>query len=142
MYPRVAQRLTLRIALALTVCSALLLVPTGSFLVTGDARYEDEDRKAKSKPGKLEGTFPNLEDIKNASHIEREASPPIPSTIRSKKNAAKPWDGRRVGDPEPDGNVRGSAQSDPAVSAKRITARQQSNSACSCTRANDSTAGP
>ena len=35
------------------------------------------------------------------SQVEREAPPPIPSTIRSPRNAGKPWDGRRVGDPAP-----------------------------------------
>ena len=31
--------------------------------------------------------------------MEREAPPPIPSTVRAKRNEGKPWDGRRVGDP-------------------------------------------
>jgi YD repeat-containing protein len=45
--------------------------------------------------------LPNLDEVRDESRLEREAPPPIASTIRSQKNTGKPWDGRRVGDPWP-----------------------------------------
>ena len=96
-----AQGLTLRIAIALTVCLALLPVPGVSMLLSEAAQGQSrtERRNVKPKPGKPEGTLPDLEDVKNESQIEREAAPPVPSTIRSPKNPLKPWNGKRVGDP-------------------------------------------
>ena len=90
-----------RVAVALTICAALLPLPSLAALVSEAAQGhgEAEERKGKPRPGKPEGTLPNLDDIRNESQIERDAPPPIPSTIRSKKNEGKPWDGRRVGDP-------------------------------------------
>lgn len=95
MYRHVAHRLTLRTAIAITICVALLPLPGISFLTPGAAQGQREERKAKPKPGKPEGELPDLEEIKQESGIEREAPPPIPSTIPSKKNSGKPWDGRR-----------------------------------------------
>ena len=101
MYRRVAQRLTLRPAIALTICIALLPIPSISLLVSGATQGLREERKGKPKPGKPEGVFPDVEEAERQSQIVPEAPPPIPSTIRSKRNEGKPWDGRRVGDPEP-----------------------------------------
>jgi len=50
--------------------------------------------KGKPRPGKPEGVLPDLETIKKESGKEREAPPPIPSTIRSQKNPLQPWNGR------------------------------------------------
>ena len=100
MYRRVAQRLTLRTAIALTIFIALLPTPGLSLLISGEAQGQREERKGKPKPGKPEGVWPDLEKAKQQSQIEREAPPPIPSTIRSPRNSGKPWDGRRVGDPK------------------------------------------
>ena len=124
MYRHVAHRLALRTAIALTICIALLPVPGISFLTSGDAQGQREERKAKPKPGKPEGELPDLEDIKQESGVEREAPPPIPSTIPSRKNSGKPWDGRRVGDPEPRGNNRDGAEPDLATTNKRISERR------------------
>src|SRR5215210_5010929 len=98
----VAQNSTLRIAISLTICVALLPLASIEPLVSEAARDQsDTDRqKGKPKPGKPEGALPDLDDVKNESQLEREAPPPIPSTLRSQKNSGKPWDGRRVGDPE------------------------------------------
>ena len=101
MHRRVARRLTLQTTIAITICIALLPIPKVSLLVTGKAQGQSEESKGNPKPGKPEGVFPDLEDVKQQSQIEPEAPLPIPSTIRSKRNAGKPWDGRRVGDPEP-----------------------------------------
>src|SRR5262249_46821771 len=47
----------------------------------------------------------------NDSRIERQAAPPTPSTMRSPKLSQKPWNGRRVGDPEARlGSDQGSGQ--------------------------------
>ena len=92
MYQRVAKRLTLRTAIALTICIALLPIPGITLLMSGAAQGQSEERKGKPKPGKPEGVWPNLEEVKRGSQIEPEAPPPIPSTIRSKKNSGRPWD--------------------------------------------------
>ena len=104
MCARVALRSSLRIGLILLIGIALLPAPFVSILVSavGQGRGQDRGRRtAPPRPGKPEGTFPNVEDIQNESRLEREPPAPIPSTIRSQRNSGKPWDGRRVGDPEP-----------------------------------------
>ena len=125
MYSRVAQRLTLRTAIALSICIALLPTPGLSLLISGEAQAPNqaEGRTGKPRPGKPEGVWPNL-DVKNDPSVEREAPPPIPSTIRSPRNSGKPWDGRRVGDPAPNGTERGSAGSDLAANNKRLSERR------------------
>ena len=64
MYRLVGRRLTVRIAIAFTICIALLPTPGISFLTSGGAQGQREERKAKPKPGKPEGELPDLEDIK------------------------------------------------------------------------------
>ncbi|HKY41650.1 MAG TPA: DUF4214 domain-containing protein, partial [Pyrinomonadaceae bacterium] len=120
MYSRVAQRLTLRITISLTICIALLPLPGISLLISGAAQGQGEERNGRPKPGKPEGVWPNLENIKRESQKEPAAPPPIPSTIRSSRNSGKPWDGRRVGDP-PDRTERGSVGSGFVSHHKRIS---------------------
>ncbi|HEX6717028.1 MAG TPA: DUF4214 domain-containing protein, partial [Pyrinomonadaceae bacterium] len=107
MYRLNAQQPSLRIAIALTTCIALLSISTVSLRITDAAHAQREalELKPKPRPGKPEGVLPNLDDIKKESRLEREAPPPIPSTIRSRKNDGTPWDGRRVGDPVPQGQL-------------------------------------
>ena len=88
------------------ICASLLIVP---LLVIEAAQERPRGRVGHAKPGKPEGVLPNLDEIRNEPPLEREPPPPIPSTIRSPKNAGKPWDGRRVG--EPVRTERGSAGS-------------------------------
>jgi len=61
-----------------------------------------EQRPGKPRPGRPEGSWPNLEDVQREGKPEvgqeREAAPPIPSTLRSPKVPLQPWNGRRVGD--------------------------------------------
>src|SRR5262245_45126580 len=104
---RVASYFSLRIAIVLLIGIALLLVPCVSILVSamGQGQSQGHRRDPPPRPGKPEGTFPNLEDMQSESGIEREPPAPIHSTIRSGKNSGKPWDGRRVGDPEPPRDV-------------------------------------
>ena len=52
MYSRVAQRLTLRTAISLTICIALLPTPGISLLISGAAQGQREERKGKAEAGK------------------------------------------------------------------------------------------
>ncbi|HSL55116.1 MAG TPA: DUF4214 domain-containing protein, partial [Pyrinomonadaceae bacterium] len=102
---RVALRSLLRIALVLFIAAALLPVPCLSIIVSALGQGQNQGRgprTAPPRPGKPEGTFPDLDEVKNESSIEREPPAPVPSTIRSQRNSGKPWDGRRVGDPPRD----------------------------------------
>ena len=104
MYSRVTRRFSLQTGLAFVISVALLTLPNIPILVSGAAQRKSEALapKGKPRPGRPEGVLPDLEAIENESGVEREAPPPIPSTIRSQKNSGKPWDGRRVGDPWPE----------------------------------------
>jgi YD repeat-containing protein len=122
MYRRVAKCFKLRTAITLTICIALLPTPGPSLLISGEAQApnQGEERKGRPRPGKPEGVWPNLDE---PSPVEHEAPVPIPSTIHSRRNSGKPWDGRRVGDP-PNGTERGSAGSDLAYNNRRIRERR------------------
>src|SRR6185369_4442206 len=98
---RVSLRSSLRIVFILLIGVALLPAPCVSLIVgaMGQGQSPERARTPPPRPGKPEGTLPDLEDVKNESSLEREPPAPIPSTIRSPKNSGKPWDGRRVGDP-------------------------------------------
>src|SRR6185503_4688107 len=96
---QIAQNFTLRLSLSFTVCASLLLLP-GVSLLSEASQGQSAARDARPRHKRPEGTLPDLEEVKNESHVEREAPPPIPSTVRAKRNEGKPWDGRRVGDPE------------------------------------------
>lgn len=100
---RIPLRSSLRIILVLLIGIALLPAPCVSLLVNAMGQGRGP-RTTPPRPGKPEGLFPNLDDMKDESRLEREPPPPIPSTIRSHRNSGKPWDGRRVGDPEPPRN--------------------------------------
>ena len=124
MYRRVAHRLTLQTTIAFTVFIALLPLPGVSLLISGVAQGRFEERRGQPKPGKPEGDWPNLDQVKDEAYLENEAPPPIPSTLRSRKNDGKPWDGRRVGDPDDNTPQRGNAGSTVASDAKPTTARR------------------
>ncbi len=95
MFPRSSARnFKLRIFLSLTIGAALLPWP----IFVGEASSPGHERAARPRPGKPQGTLPDLEEVQRESQLEREAPVPIPSTLRTQKNAGKPWDGRRVGD--------------------------------------------
>ena len=102
MYSHVVQRSTVRIAITFLLCISLLPLSSISLLVSGLAQGLNDFSEQKGKPrrDKPEGDLPNLDEVQNESLLEREAMPPIPSTTRSPRNAGKPWDGRKVGDPE------------------------------------------
>src|SRR6185503_9500331 len=99
---QIAQNFTLRIILSFTICASLLLLP-GVSLLSEASQGQSAGKAVRPQRTRLEGTWPNLEDVKGESHLEREAPPPIPSTMRSPKLSEKPWNGRRVGDPETTG---------------------------------------
>src|SRR5258705_7156845 len=96
---QIAQNFTLRITLSFTVCASLLWLP-GVSLLNEASQGQGAANTARPRHKRPEGTLPDLEEVKNESNLEREAPPPIPSTMRSPKLSEKPWNGRRVGDPE------------------------------------------
>ena len=85
-----------RISLSLLLCTALLPMPQVSFVVSEAA--QDQRSGPPPQRGKPEGTFPNLDAVRNESRIEREPLAPIPSTLRSPKLPLQAWNGRRVGE--------------------------------------------
>jgi YD repeat-containing protein len=98
----VAHRSPLRIILALTICAALLLVPNAVLVHNGayaQGQNQSSKREGRPRPGKPEVNLPDLEDVQNESHVQREPAAPIPSTLRSPRVPLQPWNGRRVGDP-------------------------------------------
>lgn len=97
MYRCVAQHLPLRTAIVLTICLALLPLP-GLFPLISEAA-QGQERQPRPRRGKPEGFLPNLEAVKEESGREREAEPPIPSTVRAPRSPLQPWNGKRVGDP-------------------------------------------
>ena len=101
--PFLGLRARLRTFVLLTTCIALLPLAEISLLVRGRAQGQSQSagRGGRPTPGKPEGDLPNLEQIRNESNLRRERRAPIPSTIRSPKLSLQPWNGRRVGDPEP-----------------------------------------
>src|SRR5215212_5406928 len=101
---RLSLHSSLRIAIALLIGVALLPVPWVSMLVSVMSQGHNQ-RSAPPQPGKPEGTFPDLGEVQSESQLEHEPPAPIPSIIRSQRNSGKPWDGRRVGDPEPSRDV-------------------------------------
>ena len=101
---RVSLYSSLRMAIALLIGVALLPVPWVSMVVSVLSQGHDQ-RSAPPRPGKPEGTFPDFGEVQNESQLDREPPAPIPSLIRSQRNSGKPWDGRRVGDPEPSREV-------------------------------------
>lgn len=98
-----AQRFLFRVTLISAICVALLL--PNAPLSTKAASSPSASRAGRPRPGKPEGVWPDLEDIKKDSNITRETAPPIPSTIRSPKSPLRPWNGRRVGDPGTQGEL-------------------------------------
>jgi hypothetical protein len=97
-------RSPLSIALSLIISVALMPVQCLS-LLEGVIAQKTADRTPQPRPGKPEATLPDLEEVQRESHLEREPPAPIPSTVRSSKIPERPWDGRRVGDPLPEGTL-------------------------------------
>jgi YD repeat-containing protein len=103
--PSVTLRTPLTIALVFLISFALIPVPWLSLFtrVTAQSLGKSSERTARPSPGKPEGVLPDLEEVQRESRLERDSPAPVPSTIRSSKNPQQPWNGRRVGDPLPDG---------------------------------------
>jgi hypothetical protein len=99
MLPRVSHWSTLRTALAITISVSLLVCTLVSSASVGAQNQERQTGKPRRE--KPEGELPDLQEVQHESQMEREPQAPIPSTARSPKLPLKPWDGRRVGDPEP-----------------------------------------
>lgn len=95
-----AHRSSLCRLLVFTVCAAILPIADFSLLIRTKAHSQSTSHAGHPRRAKPEGDLPDLEDVKSESGIEREAPAPIPSTQRSPKVPLRPWDGRRVGDPD------------------------------------------
>lgn len=98
MHPRT--RYTLRLCLALVLSATLLVLPNISFVASETVQRKNSAQQPPPHRGKPEGILPDLEEVKNESDVTREAPAPIHSTVRSPKLSEKPWNGRRVGDPD------------------------------------------
>ena len=81
----IAKVFTVRITLSLTICTSLLM-PGVSLPVSEAAQGQSGAHPVRSGPNRPEGHFPDLDEIKNESNLEREPPAPIPSTIRAKRN--------------------------------------------------------
>src|SRR4030095_15897529 len=84
----VVRRFRLRLVLVILV-SGLLLLPYAPLLVGNKVsaqRAAPEVSRGQPRPGKPEGTFPNLHQIRSEPPVRREARPAIPSSIRSKRH--------------------------------------------------------
>src|SRR6187431_2537719 len=93
---------TFRTVLAFTITVSLLLASTVVWSVAVDAQGQRPERRTgKPRREKPEGELPDLGDVQQESALQREAPAAIPSTMRSPKVPLEPWNGRRVGDPEP-----------------------------------------
>jgi hypothetical protein len=113
-----------RILFALTIVTSLLLIPYVPFVQRSGAqslqeRSEDQRREGNPKPGKPEATLANLDTVRSQRPVERELPAPIPSTMRSRKNAEKPWNGRRVAEEQRQLNDQSQNENPSAVSTLR-----------------------
>jgi hypothetical protein len=104
MYSRMALQATRRLVIALTICAAVI-GSTNVSLFVSEAQNAGQNRHGKPRPGKPEGSLPDLNDVQNESHVEREPAAPIPSTMRSPKVPLNPWSGKRLGDPGTRGDL-------------------------------------
>jgi hypothetical protein len=97
MFPRFTRHSSLRIAFIFLICLSLTF--TNVSWLKSHAHGSGDNRNTLPRHKKPEGMLPDLEEVKHESSVEREALPPLPSTVRARRNEGKPWDGRRVGDP-------------------------------------------
>lgn len=94
------RRSAVRIIIVVTICAALLPIPNISLLVQSNAQLRGPDRSGTPRPGKPEGTLPDLADVMRKSHIEGEIPAPLPSSIRSPKIPLQAGNGRWLGGPD------------------------------------------
>ena len=79
MYSHTSRRSALRIVLVFTICAALLPLANISLLVQSKAQQHGSARSGTPRPGKPEGSFPDLADVQRASQIERKLPAPVAS---------------------------------------------------------------
>lgn len=60
-----------------------------------------QGNRTRAIPGPPEGTFPDLDEIRQRTPARPRAPRHVPSTIRSRRSPLVPWNGIRVGDPLP-----------------------------------------
>ncbi len=96
---RTSQKST-RFLFVLIIASALLLSSIVPFTRAGKPLQDRTPRSdgARPQPGRPEGTFPNLDEVRRRRQVPPSAAPAIPSSIRSRRKPLVPRNGRRVGD--------------------------------------------
>ena len=88
MFPRFTRHFSLRLAFVSLICLSLTFANVS--WLKSSAQSPGDNRSTRPGPKKPEGTLPDLEEVKNESNVEREAPPPIPSTVRARRNDGKP----------------------------------------------------
>ena len=93
MSPHLAHWSTMRTTLAIAIIASLLVISTVGGPVSVDAKvFAHEQRTVKPRPGKPEGTLPDLEEVQRESQIEREPAAQVPSTVRSPKERVESFE--------------------------------------------------
>ena len=129
MFPHSARRSSFRTFVAIIICVSLLPFTVGWSTMRATRRQSLEQRVGTPRPGKPEGVWPSLDDVQREGdparaheRAERTGPPPIPSTLRSPKVPLQPWNGRRVGDTEPQIRLDRSLAQTPRSRIQRSTA--------------------
>ena len=121
----------------ISILGIALLLPSSSVLTSNAGARQNAGRSMRPRPGKPEGVFPDLAEVKKDSNTAREPAPPVPSTMRSTKNPLRPWDGRRVGDPGTQGKLGQATVAETsrvvAHASKKLALRNRdSQASCAC----------
>jgi YD repeat-containing protein len=111
-----------RSALTILICISLLSLP-GPQVSSTEASQAQSQHSQRPRRGRPEGTLLDLREVENESGFEREAPGPIPSTVRSPRVPLRPWDGRRVGDPETRKGADAGGEPDRTDQTRRAHAR-------------------
>jgi|SRR6185369_6262642 len=95
---RVSLILTAVVALSLILVAALMPVQCVSLLrsVIAQGQGKAAGNGPRPKPGKPEGTLPDLEEIQRESQVERQPPAPIPSTDLPPSSKAKHGHGPQI----------------------------------------------
>src|SRR5215813_12432337 len=93
---------SIRVFIAFTICSLLLLLPCTPFILKSDAQgvsAQTSTAGARPEPGPPAATLPNIDEVKRRRPEIPVIAEPLPSTSRSKRSPEVPYDGRTVGEP-------------------------------------------
>lgn len=93
-------RRSVQLIFALTTVSVLLLSSSVPFTRAGSGRFQNRSPRgdgARPQPGRPEGNFPNLNELRRQEHVPPRAAPELPSNNRSRRKPLAPRNGRTVG---------------------------------------------